>query len=113
MGTSPQLGTHSNVQRFRGGLIFQAHSFCVSLNSMLESTRRDRWRKTSMRTSPQMGSPIASVNFLKLSILVFLKSVNFGVREGGDVQSARGGVGVRCPSHSDSRGVGRRVWGLG
>ena len=29
------------VQRFRGGLAFKAHSLCVSLNSRLESTKEE------------------------------------------------------------------------
>jgi len=29
------------VQRFRGGLVFKAHKFCVSLNSRLESNKEE------------------------------------------------------------------------
>ena len=34
-------GTSSNVQRFRGGLVFKAHRLCVSLNSRLESHKEE------------------------------------------------------------------------
>ena len=30
---------HSNVQRFRGGLVFKAHRLCESLNSRFESNK--------------------------------------------------------------------------
>ena len=30
-----------NVQRFRGGLVFKAHRFCVSLNSRLPSNKEE------------------------------------------------------------------------
>ena len=30
-----------NVQRFRGGLVFEAHRLCVSLNSRLESNKEE------------------------------------------------------------------------
>ena len=33
-----------NVQRFRGGLVFQAHRLCVSLNSRLESNKEEEKR---------------------------------------------------------------------
>ena len=32
---------HRNVQRFRGGLVFEAHGLCVSLNSRLESNKEE------------------------------------------------------------------------
>ena len=32
---------HTNVQRFRGGLVFKAHRLCVSLNCRLESNREE------------------------------------------------------------------------
>jgi len=32
---------HTNVQRFRGGLVFKAHRLCVSLNSRLESKKEE------------------------------------------------------------------------
>jgi len=32
---------HRNVQRFRGGLVFEAHRLCVSLNSRLESNKEE------------------------------------------------------------------------
>jgi len=32
---------HSNVQQFRGGLVFKAHRLCVSLNSRLESNKEE------------------------------------------------------------------------
>ena len=35
---------HRNVQRFRGGLVFQAHRLCVSLNSRLESNKEEEVR---------------------------------------------------------------------
>ena len=34
-------GVIRNVQRFRGGLVFQAHRLCVSLNSRLESNEEN------------------------------------------------------------------------
>ena len=33
------ITVHRNVQRLRGGLVFQAHRLCVSLNSRLESNK--------------------------------------------------------------------------
>ena len=35
------LRVHRNVQRFRGGLTFQAHGLCVSLNYRLESNQEE------------------------------------------------------------------------
>ena len=32
---------HRNVKRFRDGLLFKAHSLCVSLNSRLESNKEE------------------------------------------------------------------------
>jgi hypothetical protein len=32
---------HSNVQQFRGVLVFKAHRLCVSLNSRLESIKEE------------------------------------------------------------------------
>ena len=32
---------HRNVQRFRGGLVFKAHILCASLNSRLESHKKE------------------------------------------------------------------------
>jgi len=32
---------YRNVQRFRGGLVFEAHRLCVSLNSRLESNKEE------------------------------------------------------------------------
>ena len=42
-----------NVQRFRGGLVSQAHRLCVSLNSRLESNKEEK-KKTerALRTGP-------------------------------------------------------------
>ena len=34
------------MKRFRGGLVFKAHRFCVSLNSRLESNKERRRRET-------------------------------------------------------------------
>jgi len=39
-GTGQQL-LRRNEQRFRGGLVFKAHTLCVSLNSRLESNREE------------------------------------------------------------------------
>jgi len=36
--------TSQNVQRFRGGLVFKAHRFFVSLNSRLESNKEEKFR---------------------------------------------------------------------
>ena len=36
---------NSNVQRFRGGLVFKAHRLCVSLNSRLESNKEEEKEK--------------------------------------------------------------------
>ena len=42
-----------NVQRFRGGLVFQAHRLCVSLNSRLDSnTEKEEEEGTSPCSSP-------------------------------------------------------------
>ena len=35
---------HKNVQQFRGGLVFKAHRFCVSLNPRLESNKEEDTR---------------------------------------------------------------------
>ena len=39
-GEKQQL-LYRNVQRFRGGLVFEAHRLCVSLNSRLESNKEE------------------------------------------------------------------------
>ena len=33
---------HRNVQRFRGGLVYQAHRLCVSLNARLERNEEEK-----------------------------------------------------------------------
>jgi len=35
------MGEGLDQQRFRGGLIFEAHRLCVSLNSRLESNKEE------------------------------------------------------------------------
>ena len=37
------------MQRFRGGLVFKAHSLCVSLNSRLESNKAEKKKKEKIR----------------------------------------------------------------
>ena len=41
MGIGAVQLLHRNVQRFRGGLVFQAHRRCVSLNSRLERHKEE------------------------------------------------------------------------
>ena len=41
---------HRNVQRFRGGLVFKAHRLGVSLNSRLESKKKEEevvWKRAN------------------------------------------------------------------
>jgi len=40
-----------NVQRFRGGLVFQAHRPCVSLNSRLESNEEEEEAKCGAKAT--------------------------------------------------------------
>jgi len=45
--TQPLVDTASNVQRFRGGLVFKAHILCVSLISRLESNKEEEEEDTA------------------------------------------------------------------
>ena len=40
------------MQRFRGGLVFKAHTLCVSLNSRLESNNEEEDNFTASGSSP-------------------------------------------------------------
>ena len=49
---------HSNVQRFRGGLVFKAHKLCVSLNSRLECNTEEEERLTDRLRFPQYANDV-------------------------------------------------------
>jgi len=58
------------VQRFRGGLVFKAHRFCVSLNSRLESNNEEEEKVEGLAHSLALSLPPSTP--LSLSVYVSL-----------------------------------------
>ena len=80
------------VQRFRGGLVFKAHTLCVSLNSRLQSNKeeeegcqtrpqRARMRGETRRTGPNT-SPHGKTNSRQRSLLSLSPKANLAPRKG-------------------------------
>ena len=52
------------MQRFRGGLVFKAHSLCVSLNSRLESNKEEE------RKAPELPAEVGLATSLSVWLAV-------------------------------------------
>ena len=49
------------MQRFRGGLVFKAHTLCVSLNSRLESNKEEEARALQLLGGLDRAAQVNSV----------------------------------------------------
>jgi len=60
---------HIHVQRFRGGLVFNARRLCVSLNSRLESNKEEPPRRLSRSRANMRPTPVSQVEWASLTTL--------------------------------------------